>query len=265
MATESLDLREKYRSPNFGAILGNKLTLSYLINSASTLRIPNGILFHGRGGTGKTTCAQVYSKALCCLNFNGDVCGQCEPCQSIESSYPNSSVTYGIHVHDCTRIDEKTLNDLIYNQLHCIHFNKIQRDVHIFDQFDLIRDRTQDKFLKQLEMRNPHILFIFCLVDISSIEPLFRDRVTVLKTTRPEMEEILPWLEHICKAEGIVVKEKEALRYLVKEADFVERACIAMVEKILGLRQPITVGLLRELSEDNESVNDDGTNRRIID
>jgi DNA polymerase-3 subunit gamma/tau len=264
MATESLDLREKYRPPNFGAILGNKLTLRYLINSASTSHIPNGIIFHGPGGTGKTTCAQVYSKALCCLNFNGDVCGQCEPCQSIEKSYPNSSTTYGIHVHDCSFIDEKTFNELINHHLYYIRFNKIERDIHIFDQFDRIRDRSQDKFLKQLEKRNPHILFIFCLVDISSIERLFRDRVTVLKTTRPVMEEILPWLEHICNAEGIAIKEKEALRYLAKDADFVERACLATLEKIVGLRQPVTVSLLRELSEDNESVNDDGTNRRII-
>ena len=265
MATESLDLREKYRPKTFSEILGNKLAVRYLINSASTLRIPNGILFHGPGGTGKTSSAQVYSKALCCLNFNGDVCGQCEPCQSIEQIYPNSSVTYGIHIHDCSLIDEKALNDLIYSQLRWIRFNKIERDIHIFDQFDCIRDRSQDKFLKQLEMKNPHILFIFCLVDISSIEPLFRNRVVVWKTTRPVIEEILPWLEHICDAEEIVIKEKEALRHLAKDADFVPRVCLATLEKIVGLREPVTVGLLRELSEDNESVNDDGTNLRIID
>ncbi len=265
MPTESLDLREKYRPKTFSEILGNKLAVRYLINSASKLRIPNGILFHGSGGTGKTTCAQVYSKALCCLNFNGDVCGQCEPCQSIEKSYPNSSVAFGIHVHNCSLLDEKTLNELISHRLYQIRFNKIERDIHIFDQFDRIRDRSQDKFLKLLEMKNPHILFIFCLVDISSIENLFRDRVTTLKTTRPVAQEILVWAERICNSEGIFIKEKEALTYLVKEADFVERACLATVEKIIGLGKPLTVGLLRELSEDNESVNDDGTKRKIID
>ena len=264
MATESLDLRKKYRPKRFSEILGNKLTLRYLINSASTSRTPNGIMFHGPGGTGKTTCAEVYSKALCCLNFKGDICAQCEPCQSIQKTYPNSSVTYGIHVHDCALMDEKTLNDLIYSHLHYIHFNRIKKDIHIFDHFDCIRDRSQDKFLRQLETR-PYLLFIFCLIDISPIERPFKDRVTILKTVRPTMDEILPWLKYICHTEGIVLKQKRALQHLVEEADLVPRACLATLEKIVGLREPITFALLRELSEDNESVNDDNTNRRIID
>ena len=264
MATKSLDLREKYRPKKFADILGNKLTVRYLINSASTSRTPNAIMLQGPGGTGKTTCAYVYSKALCCLNFNGDVCGECEPCQSIGKSYPNSSVTYGIHVHDCSLFDEKTINNLIHNDLNYLHFNRIGKDIHIFDQFDRIRDRSQDKFLRLLETR-PDLLFIFCLIDISSIEVAFKDRVTILKTTRPVMEEIVPRLEHICNAEGIVIHEKEALKYLAKEADFVTRAGLATLEKIVVYGEPITLDLLRELSEDQKSVNDDATNRRIID
>ena len=264
MKEQSLDLREKYRPKKFADILGNKLPVRYMINSVSTSRTSNGIILHGPAGTGKTTCAQGYSKALCCLNFNGDVCGECEPCQSIEKSYPNSSLTYGINVHDCSLYDEKTINDLIHNRLHYIHFNRIEKDIHIFDQFDRIRDRSQEKFLRQLETR-PYLLFIFCLIDISPIEQAFKDRVTILKTTRPVMEEILPWLQHICDAEGIVIREKEALKYLAKDADFVPRACLATLEKILGYREPVTVALLRELSEEKKSVKDHDTNRRIID
>lgn len=266
MKNQSLDLREKYRPKRFADILGNKVTVQYLKNSASKSRTPSGLILHGPGGTGKTTCARVYSKALCCLNFKavGDVCGECEACRSIEERYPDSSVTYGITIYDCNLFDEKSINDLIRNQLHFVHFNKIEKDIHIFDQFDLIRDRRQDKFLMQLETK-PYLLFIFCLINISSIDRVFKDRTTVLKTTRPEIKEIVPWLERICNAEEIVIQEKEALEHLAKKADCVPRACLATLEKIVVYGESISVSLLRELSDDQKSVNDDDTNRRIID
>jgi len=110
----------------------------------------------------------------------------------------------------------------------------------------------------------PYLLFIFCLIDISLIEEALRQRLTVLKTSLPEMEEILAWLEHICSIEGIVVKDKEALEHLAKEADLIPRECIGTLQTILDLREPITVELIRELSRDKVSVKGEEPGYRII-
>jgi DNA polymerase-3 subunit gamma/tau len=255
------DLREKYRPKKFADFVGNQRNIRYLKNTIAKGTFPNGIIFHGPPGSGKTSLAYLYGKSLSCLNFEEDICGNCENCIQAEKHFPHTAAISGIHAYDCTRIDEKRLEEIISHNL--MYATDRIKNPHIFDEFHRIRDRGQDKFLKLLESK-PAILFIFCLIDISSVEEAFKQRVTILKTLPPEMGEIVPWLQKICNLEGIIVEDIDTLQKLAEQAHRLPRECLGALEKISCLDEPLTIDLVKEIFADKKSVKDDPPAHEII-
>jgi DNA polymerase-3 subunit gamma/tau len=253
---DTTDLCEKYRPTKFCEILGNKSASQYLRNSCLTRRIANGIILHGDKGTGKNTLAHVYSKSLTCENFQGEPCGECKSCKSLEANYPDGSALSGVFLFDCTEIDEKRLNEIINKCLGFHSLNKIEKNIFIFDEFHRIRDRCQDKFLNPL-IKSRHDLFIFCLIDLSQVESALQQRVIKFKTEPPTIEEIIPWLRRICDIEGITVKDEDALVYLVKEADRFPRECLKLLETFAVYGEPLTVNLVKRIFKHRRSIRND--------
>ncbi len=257
MAINKTDLWYKYRPKRFSDILGNKREIQCLKNIISQNKIPSGIILHGNPGLGKNSLAYAFAKACHCLDFNGDICDECKNCISIEEDFPNSSSMLGIHLHDSTLIDASRLDRIMRHNLLYLQFGRLGKDIHIFDEFGRILERSQEKFLRPLET-NPHVIFIFCLIDISHLEKAFLQRCQlILKVNRPEIDEIIPWLERICECEGIIIKERDALMRLSNEADRTPRECLRLLQSISLLQEPLTVNIIKELSRDKRSVQND--------
>ena len=262
MAPQVTDFREKYRPKKFSDVIGNKQLIQFLKNTIVTGQILN-LLFNGEAGTGKTSLAYVYAKALCCENFDGDLCDECEPCKSIEAALPNDCAIYGLHIHNCAMMDENRVDEKFRNCLYYINFNAFRRDIHIWDEFHRIRGRSQDKFLKPLES-NSRVLFIFCLIDLASLEPAFLQRVQILKTKRPEIAELILWLHHICEIEGIAVEDRQSLIFLAQSAERTPRECLRLLQAASLYGEPLTNELLREVLENSKSVKADRPKYTII-
>jgi len=261
METETADLREKYRPKSFGQVLGNRVPKSFLISSILARKFPKAIINHGITGTGKTSLAYLTHMGLTCQNFNGDVCGTCKGCRLALKYYPHGFE--GVQIYDCLNLDANRLTEILRENTNLCCSNRIGRQVLIFDEFHRVAERRlQDKFLRKIETCRD--LFIFTLIDLSCIEGAFKDRATILKTTPPKMEEVLPWLESICNAERIIIKEKEALKGLAEESRLIPRSCLGMLQLILGLKEPITVDLINQLSENRESAGNDAPTYKVI-
>lgn len=253
MATNTIDFCEKYRPRTFGEILGNKLAIQLLKNSVLTGKIPTRLTLHGEKGTGKNTLAHVFSKSVTCEHFEGEPCGECDSCKSLEAHYPDGSALSGVSLYDCTIIDEKRMDEIIKDYLGVYSLNKIDRNIHIFDEFHRIKDRSQDKLLKPLDKKEFDI-FIFCLIDLSEVESAVLQRTIILKTERPETEEIIPRLLQICELEGIVVKEEAALMHLAREADRLPRECLKLLETFALYGEPLTVNLVKKFLKHRRSI-----------
>ncbi|MCF0124280.1 MAG: DNA polymerase III subunit gamma/tau, partial [Clostridia bacterium] len=76
-------LYQKYRPRQFKDVLSQDVIIKTLTNSILQQKIGHAYIFAGPKGIGKTTIAKIFSKAINCNNFDGDVCNKCESCQSI--------------------------------------------------------------------------------------------------------------------------------------------------------------------------------------
>jgi hypothetical protein len=143
----------------------------------------------------------------------------------------------------------------IFYDLWNLPATKVNRNIHIFDEFHRTKLPLQEQLLRPLDIRDD-ILLIFCLIELK-VSKAFLQRVTVLKTIRPEIDELTPWLRRMCTLEGIVVKDSRALKQLALAADRLPRECLSLLQKISYLGEPLTIDLVNEITQDMQEIEDE--------
>jgi DNA polymerase-3 subunit gamma/tau len=248
------DFNRIYRPRFFSEVVGNKRIKQRLINFITSGSLPKGILLYGPAGTAKNTLANLLIKGLYCKNFNGDVCGKCKSCLSLKDDFTGASMVYDYH--NCARIDGKDLERII-DDLRYVPWRHIGRHIHLFDEFHRTREPLQEKLLDVLEFRKD-ILLIFCLIDFKKIKDAFRQRVQILRTSPPEIDELIPLLTRVCNAEGILIKDTGALRQVAIEANRLPRECLALLQSVHNLKEPLTTDLIKETAEERHGTDEPG-------
>ena len=203
-------LYRKYRSQTFDEIVGQKHILKSLINQINNNQIGHAYLFTGTRGTGKTSIAKIFAKAINCLNpKNGNPCNKCEGCQSINS---NSNVDIlEIDAASNNRVDEiRELREKVkYPPVVCKY------KVYIIDEVHMLTDSAFNALLKTLEEPPEYVVFILATTEVQKLPATILSRCLRFDFKLLSEEELENHLEHIFKDSNIKY-EKEALSLLAK-------------------------------------------------
>ena len=206
-------LYRTYRPQSFSEIIGQETIVKTLQNEIKENKISHAYLFSGPRGTGKTSIARVFAKALNCPHLvNGEPCNECSTCKEI---------TEGVNP-DVIEIDAASNNgvDEIRAMKDRIGFLPAgsKYKIYIIDEVHMLSTSAFNAFLKTLEEPPKHVIFILATTEPQKILSTVLSRCQRYDFKSLTVEEILDVLEKVCVQEDVDY-DKEALIHIAKASD----------------------------------------------
>ena len=238
-----------YRPRTFEEVVGQKPIVSTLEHAITSKKIGHAYLFCGTRGTGKTTCARLFAKALLCERGLGNLpCGSCEACESIaRSAHPD---VFELDAASRTGVDNVRAEIIDH-----IKYTPIQGafKVYIIDEVHMLTTAAFNALLKTLEEPPAYVVFILCTTDPQKIPATILSRVMRFDFHNLSLEDIRTQLAHVCEKEGFKA-ESQALTKIASHARGAMRDALALLEQASVyaggvIREDLVSELLGELSE----------------
>ena len=166
-----LALYRQFRPKNFDEVIGQDAIINTLKNQVTTGEIGHAYLFTGSRGTGKTSCAKIFAKAINCLHpVNGSPCYECENCKADD----------GLNM-DIVEIDAASNNSVedirdIVNNLKFLPTNGKYK-VYIIDEVHMLSINAFNALLKSIEEPPEHVVFILATTEVHKIPKTILSRV----------------------------------------------------------------------------------------
>lgn len=219
-------LYRRYRSKQFDGIIGqNHITLS-LKNQVKEGKISHAYLFTGSRGTGKTSTAKVFAKAVNCLqNADGNPCLICQNCISAE----NSMNILEMDAASNNRVDEiRTLRENV-------QFPPVngKYKVYIIDEVHMLTDSAFNALLKTLEEPPPHAIFILATTEVHKLPQTIISRCLRYDFKLVGVEEMVKHLKTICKLEEVTFEE-EALIAIASAGEGSVRDALSIADAVIS-------------------------------
>ncbi|MBQ3563794.1 MAG: DNA polymerase III subunit gamma/tau [Clostridia bacterium] len=217
-------LYRKYRPRNFSEVVGQKNIVKTLKNQITDNHISHAYLFTGSRGTGKTSCAKIFAKAVNCLNSQaGDPCNECEICKGINDE----------SIFDITEIDAASNNgvDNIRELRDNTAFSPATAKyrIYIIDEVHMLSGAAFNALLKTLEEPPAHVIFILATTEVHKLPATILSRCQRFDFSRIAVEEIAARLTEIAEKEGISLTPDAAL-IIAKLSDGAMRDALSLLD-----------------------------------
>ncbi len=216
----------KYRPQIFSDLIGQSSIVKTLQNAIKAKKPAHAYLFSGSRGTGKTSTARIFAKALNCEGIkDGDPCGTCKICT--DTAEGNLIDVMEIDAASHTGVDN--IRDLIEK----IEFTPTyaQRKVYIIDEVHMLSKGAFNALLKTLEEPPDHAFFLLATTEMHKIPETIVSRCQTFVFHRFSLEQLVDRLEDICKIEGFTA-ERSALECIARKAEGGLRDAISLLEQI---------------------------------
>ena len=220
-------LYRTYRPQTFDEVAGQQHIVKTLKNALATGKIAHAYLFAGPRGTGKTTMAKLFAKALNCEDGIGHQCNECKNCKAIiEGSHP-----------DVLELDAASNNgvDEIRELIDKVKYGTIlgRYKVYIIDEVHMLSTGAFNALLKTLEEPPEHVIFILATTEPHKILPTILSRCQRYDFEKVSDNDIKERLKIVLNEEGATYSD-DAVNLIVKLADGGMRDALSILEKVLA-------------------------------
>lgn len=191
-------LYRKYRPKTFDEVYGQANITKILKNQIENQKISHAYIFSGTRGTGKTSCAKIFSRAVNCLNpIGGNPCNECENCRSILEESTMDVIE--MDAASNRRIDDiRQLRDkVIYSP------TDLKYKVYIIDEAHMITNEGFNALLKIMEEPPKHLIFILATTEIDRIPDTILSRTQRFDFKKIDSKVIEDRIEDILNKEGL--------------------------------------------------------------
>lgn len=246
---EYISLYRKYRPKTFSDVVGQEVVVKILKNSILNNKISHAYIFSGPRGTGKTSIAKIFSKAVNCLNTtDGDLCNNCENClQNIDEEI------------DIIEIDAASNNGVdeireIRNNVKLMPVH-LKYKVYIIDEVHMLSTSAFNALLKTLEEPPKHVIFILATTEFNKIPATVISRCQKFDFKKITNKQIEDRLKYILEQEKKSLNG-EVISLIAKLSDGGLRDAINMLDQVISLeKENVTVddvyNLIGDISEKN--------------
>lgn len=222
-----LALYRKYRSKNFDELVGQEAIKQTLENSLKVQKISHAYLFSGPRGTGKTSVARLFAKALNCEKGNGEICNECSNCRAInEGSHPD---VIEIDAASNSGVDE--VRELIQKVKYAPIQGKYK--VYIIDEVHMMTNSAFNALLKTLEEPPSYVVFILCTTEPYKLLPTILSRCQRYEFKKIADAELKKLITHVLKEEGVSATN-DAINLIVELANGGARDSLSLLDQVIS-------------------------------
>ena len=209
-------------------MVGQEAIVRTLRNQVMSDRVAHAYLFCGSRGTGKTSAARILTRAINCLNpQDGDPCGQCESCKTIESDA--SFDVYEMDAASNSRVEE--IRELLEKVDYPPQFSKYK--VYIIDEVHMLSNAAFNALLKTLEEPPEYMVFILATTEPQKLPATILSRCQRYDFGRYSESQIMGHLEKVLASSGVTA-DPEALSLIARAAEGGMRDALSILDMCMG-------------------------------
>lgn len=221
-------LYRKFRPTEFGDVKGQEHIVTTLQNQIKADRIGHAYLFCGTRGTGKTTAAKIFARAVNCAHpVDGSPCGECAMCRSIAAGTSMNVIEIDAASNNGVDNIREIKEEVTYRP------TEGRYKVYIIDEVHMLSSGAFNALLKTLEEPPEYVIFILATTEVHKIPVTIMSRCQHYDFRRITIETISDRLRELMKAEQVEVEEK-AIRYIAKAADGSMRDALSLLDQCIA-------------------------------
>ncbi len=246
---ETQALYRKYRPKTFSEVSGQKISIKILENSIKKNIFSHAYIFFGPRGTGKTSVAKIFSRAVNCEDQKNRPCGNCSKCLE---TINNEAV-------DIIEIDAASNNGIddireIKNKINLVPA-ALKYKVYIIDEVHMLTTGAFNGLLKTLEEPPAHAIFILATTELNKVPATILSRCQLIEFRKISIRDMNAKLREIAEKEKISIDEK-AIKEISRGANGGMRDALGILDKAVAYNQDETI-TLEDIKEITGNVLDD--------
>ena len=235
-------LYRQWRPQTFSAMVGQEHIIATLRNQVAAGRISHAYLFCGSRGTGKTSTAKIFARAVNCLNSrDGDACGECESCRRLLAG--ESLDIMEIDAASNNGVDQ--VRDLRDNVSYPPQFSRYK--VYIIDEVHMLSANAFNALLKTLEEPPAHVIFILATTEPQKLPATILSRCQRFDFSRIPARQIAARLREVVDALPDASADDQALMTVARAAEGGMRDALSILDMCLAYSSSVDDALVRNV------------------